>query len=509
MTSSWRRGPDSFRYQSRGGDLVLAVPGGERDGRCGCELQPPKRTGSSPSSRRCSRASSPPRSATSRSAAWQTGSTSRSTSSRRCWPGRAGSRRRQPPRFASAGAAARGERWERIFLAMCVSSGDRGRELPRAPHRRAPLLATCCAARAPGSSSTSTLRPPGSAREDEQLAQAVSEIVVRASSEPASERPSRSASSELERRRLEREIKRAADGGGLRAPARAVARAQTEVTEAIAPPDGPRRTARSPRRSALVSPPERAYELRRAGSAAGAARPESPSTDSVRAYLKEIGSVSLLSAADEVRLAKLIERGDQDAKNALIEANLRLVVSVAKRYMGRGLNLLDLIQEGNLGLIRAVEKFDYRKGFKFSTYATWWIRQAVSRAIADQAPHDPDPGSHGRRDQPRHAHPAPAAPGPRPRADAGGDRQRARPARRQGRGAAQAGARDGLARGADGRDATLRWPTSSRTTRPQQPEADRRREDDEGGPRARRSRASPSASARSSSCATASPARSR
>jgi RNA polymerase primary sigma factor len=107
--------------------------------------------------------------------------------------------------------------------------------------------------------------------------------------------------------------------------------------------------------------------------------------DPVRTYLKEIGSVSLLSAKDEVRLAKLIEKGDQDAKNALIEANLRLVVSVAKRYMGRGLNLLDLIQEGNLGLIRAVEKFDYRKGFKFSTYATWWIRQAVSRAIADQA----------------------------------------------------------------------------------------------------------------------------
>jgi RNA polymerase primary sigma factor len=107
--------------------------------------------------------------------------------------------------------------------------------------------------------------------------------------------------------------------------------------------------------------------------------------DPIRTYLKEIGGVSLLSAKDEVRLAKLIEKGDQDAKNALIEANLRLVVSVAKRYMGRGLNLLDLIQEGNLGLIRAVEKFDYRKGFKFSTYATWWIRQAVSRAIADQA----------------------------------------------------------------------------------------------------------------------------
>ena len=108
------------------------------------------------------------------------------------------------------------------------------------------------------------------------------------------------------------------------------------------------------------------------------------SVDSVQSYLKEIATVSLLSAADEVRLAKLIERGDQRAKDALIEANLRLVVSIAKRHVGRGLTLLDLIQEGNLGLIRAVEKFDWRKGFKFSTYATWWIRQAISRAITDQ-----------------------------------------------------------------------------------------------------------------------------
>jgi RNA polymerase primary sigma factor len=108
------------------------------------------------------------------------------------------------------------------------------------------------------------------------------------------------------------------------------------------------------------------------------------SADSVQSYLKEIATVSLLSAADEVRLAKLIERGDQRAKDALIEANLRLVVSIAKRHVGRGLTLLDLIQEGNLGLIRAVEKFDWRKGFKFSTYATWWIRQAISRAITDQ-----------------------------------------------------------------------------------------------------------------------------
>jgi RNA polymerase primary sigma factor len=108
------------------------------------------------------------------------------------------------------------------------------------------------------------------------------------------------------------------------------------------------------------------------------------SGDSVQSYLREIATVSLLSAADEVRLAKLIERGDQRAKDALVEANLRLVVSIAKRHVGRGLTLLDLIQEGNLGLIRAVEKFDWRKGFKFSTYATWWIRQAISRAITDQ-----------------------------------------------------------------------------------------------------------------------------
>jgi RNA polymerase primary sigma factor len=132
-----------------------------------------------------------------------------------------------------------------------------------------------------------------------------------------------------------------------------------------------------------LSSAERAYRFDEP--AVEAPERETAATDSVRTYLKEIGGVSLLSARDEVRLAKLIEKGDNEAKNALIEANLRLVVSVAKRYMGRGLNLLDLIQEGNLGLIRAVEKFDYRKGFKFSTYATWWIRQAVSRAIADQA----------------------------------------------------------------------------------------------------------------------------
>ncbi len=107
--------------------------------------------------------------------------------------------------------------------------------------------------------------------------------------------------------------------------------------------------------------------------------------DPVRMYLKEIGKVPLLSAEEEIELAKRMEAGDEVAKKKLAEANLRLVVSIAKRYVGRGMLFLDLIQEGNLGLIKAVEKFDYRKGYKFSTYATWWIRQAITRAIADQA----------------------------------------------------------------------------------------------------------------------------
>src|SRR6266568_1813503 len=110
-----------------------------------------------------------------------------------------------------------------------------------------------------------------------------------------------------------------------------------------------------------------------------------PSLDSLRLYLREIGKVPLLTADQEVYLAKKIERGDMVAKTQMIEANLRLVVSIAKGYLGRGLSFLDLIQEGSLGLIRAVEKFDYRRGYKFSTYATWWIRQAVTRAIADKA----------------------------------------------------------------------------------------------------------------------------
>ena len=107
-------------------------------------------------------------------------------------------------------------------------------------------------------------------------------------------------------------------------------------------------------------------------------------TDSLQLFLKDIGKVDLLTAAQEVELAKRIERGDHAAKQAMVEANLRLVVSIAKRYRNQGLPFLDLIQEGTIGLVRAAEKFDYRKGFKFSTYATWWIRQAVARALADK-----------------------------------------------------------------------------------------------------------------------------
>ena len=134
-----------------------------------------------------------------------------------------------------------------------------------------------------------------------------------------------------------------------------------------------------------------AYKEQRAEAANGARRkPEldltvEPSLDSLRLYLRSIGSVDLLTAGQEVELAKGIERGDMVAKRQMVEANLRLVVSIAKGYLGRGLSFLDLIQEGSLGLIRAVEKFDYRRGYKFSTYATWWIRQAVTRAIADKA----------------------------------------------------------------------------------------------------------------------------
>jgi RNA polymerase primary sigma factor len=135
--------------------------------------------------------------------------------------------------------------------------------------------------------------------------------------------------------------------------------------------------------------PEAAYEEFDEGGVVSAGLPVAPPEggveDAVRLYLHNIGRVPLLTREDEVRLAKGIEQNDMASKNALIEANLRLVVSVAKRYQGRGLTLLDLIQEGNMGLIRAVEKFDWRRGFKFSTYATWWIRQAMTRALADQS----------------------------------------------------------------------------------------------------------------------------
>lgn len=126
-------------------------------------------------------------------------------------------------------------------------------------------------------------------------------------------------------------------------------------------------------------------DLTAAESIKDAANDEINVDDSVRMYLKEIGKVPLLNADQEQELAKKMLEGDEDAKNTLIESNLRLVVSIAKKYMNRGLSLLDLIQEGNIGLIKAVDKFDYQMGFKFSTYATWWIRQAISRAIADQA----------------------------------------------------------------------------------------------------------------------------
>jgi len=134
-----------------------------------------------------------------------------------------------------------------------------------------------------------------------------------------------------------------------------------------------------------------AYKEQRAEAANGRAKKDEldltvePSLDSLRLYLRSIGQVDLLTAAQEVELAQRIERGDMLAKRQMVEANLRLVVSISKGYLGRGLGFLDLIQEGSLGLIRAVEKFDYRRGYKFSTYATWWIRQAVTRAIADKA----------------------------------------------------------------------------------------------------------------------------
>ena len=129
---------------------------------------------------------------------------------------------------------------------------------------------------------------------------------------------------------------------------------------------------------------ERAPEKRTRGKAPLDLKPEA-TTDGLQLFLKGIGKVRLLTAQEEVNLAKRIERGDLDAKRKMVESNLRLVVSIAKNYRNQGLPFLDLIQEGTLGLVRAAEKFDYRKGFKFSTYATWWIRQAIARALADKA----------------------------------------------------------------------------------------------------------------------------
>jgi len=142
-----------------------------------------------------------------------------------------------------------------------------------------------------------------------------------------------------------------------------LAAASTDGAQPAPPPDGQPTAAKKPELDLTVE----------------------PSLDSLRLYLRSIGRVELLTADEEISLAKRIERGDMVAKQQMVEANLRLVVSIAKGYLGRGLSFLDLIQEGSLGLIRAVEKFDYRRGFKFSTYATWWIRQAVTRAIADKA----------------------------------------------------------------------------------------------------------------------------
>jgi RNA polymerase primary sigma factor len=153
-------------------------------------------------------------------------------------------------------------------------------------------------------------------------------------------------------------------------PARASDRALSSRSE---PPEGE-----------AAPPAEEAQERMEEAKQAEMALPVDPGLDSLRLYLRSIGRVPLLSAVEEVTLAKRIERGDIMAKQHMVEANLRLVVSIAKGYVGRGLTLLDLIQEGSLGLIRAVEKFDYRRGYKFSTYATWWIRQAVTRSLADK-----------------------------------------------------------------------------------------------------------------------------
>jgi RNA polymerase primary sigma factor len=161
------------------------------------------------------------------------------------------------------------------------------------------------------------------------------------------------------------------------------------VTPADKSPDPDPETDGPDDAAVAIEPEEDAYDEFHEGGVVTAGVPAAPpvggTEDAVRLYLQRIGRVPLLTREDEVRLARRIEQNDMAAKNALIEANLRLVVSIAKRYQGRGLTLLDLIQEGNMGLIRGVEKFDWRRGFKFSTYATWWIRQSVQRAVANNA----------------------------------------------------------------------------------------------------------------------------
>jgi RNA polymerase primary sigma factor len=175
---------------------------------------------------------------------------------------------------------------------------------------------------------------------------------------------------------------------------------------------------------------ERASEKRTRRKASLDLKPEG-TTDGLQLFLKGIGRVRLLSAREEVDLAKRIERGSFEAKQKMVEANLRLVVSIAKNYRNQGLPFLDLIQEGTIGLVRATEKFNYRHGFKFSTYATWWIRQAVARALADKA-NDPNSRSHRREAQPDRGG-AQAYDRARPRADGRGDRRGDRHRARRGR----------------------------------------------------------------------------
>ena len=201
------------------------------------------------------------------------------------------------------------------------------------------------------------------------------------------------------------------------------------------------------------------------------APPEQGAEDAVRLYLRSIGRVPLLTREDEVRLAKRIEQNDMSAKNALIEANLRLVVSIAKRYTGRGLTLLDLIQEGNLGLIRAVEKFDWRRGFKFSTYATWWIRQAITRALADQSRTIRIPVHMVERMNRVARAKRALIQKQQPRAHARGDRRPGGDAGQEGRGDPQARPGAGVARGARGRRGGRRLPRRLHPRRRHRPPA--------------------------------------